>query len=969
MVEMSGRPRFFWGALALGTALLLCYLGAAIQFWRHGTETKIYGWYRSSYRGSWYVTAVFPGGPADGILRVRDRIVKYDGQNGPDWFVNRLVMLVQPGGAVRLTIERGGRQFDVAVPLRKGRIPLDWTIPMLLTSSLVCFALAMLVGLSKPGDRTTQFGCLTYLSLAATQLGQALAPGYWMMDGWGMLLFGLLALSDPLTLAFGYLFAAHFPKRPKPNPWWSAVAAVICTAVFIEAVLLLPDRLISTLNAHFTVATVHLLDPLLRPLMVVPMMVWKSDRFVVFAAILVVLIRNYRAFPDADLRRRIRWLISGVVFALLPSMVLYLGAAARPATGFGFRTDTLWFIRAEYACTVFLAIVSSSAIAYGILQHRLLDIHVVVRRSIQYLFTKRVLQAALFLPVFVLAVRAVLNPHLTVRELLFGSYFYVGLAAVAAAGLAYRRTLLLKVDRLFFREEYNQEQVLRTLIEEIKEHDSISYISRLVSLKLDAALHPRRVLVFCRRESHGDFTLGGSSEAIEPELRLASASPVLRTLEDASGPCDFPFSGSDDVTSGEAEYLEKLGVRLLAPIRSREHRLVGVLMLGEKRSESPYTGADREFLQAIAVQIGVVYENIGLRESARREAQIKRNVLAHLDGAEINLLKECPRCGACFDRSADACADDGAELALTLPVDRTIDGVYRLDRRIGTGAMGAVYRAKDLRLGRDVAVKLMVGSLFGNRSAVRRFEREARAAARLSHPNVVAIHDFGAVGADGAYLVMELIEGRTLRAELRARGRLETATVAARFDQLLEGLAAAHARGIVHRDLKPENLIIAPLNGGGELVKILDFGLAKVAPGTIEDQASLTVAGAVVGTIGYMPPEQLLGEEVDDRADTFAVGVLAFECITGRRPFAGLTFQELLHAALHQLVRIPGEDAAMRRVNSVLARCLAADRESRPRIPEIRNELVEAIRNCPNLSEAHAAETQESTIDATRSVR
>jgi hypothetical protein len=147
-----------------------------------------------------------------------------------------------------------------------------------------------------------------------------------------------------------------------------------------------------------------------------------------------------------------------------------------------------WFIRAEHLSTAFLGVVTSLAIAYGVLQHRVLDIHVVIRRSIQYLFAKRVLQAAISLPVLLLLMRTVFNPRLTVRGLLFGSYFYLAVAAAGALGLVYRRALLVAVDRRFFREEYHQELILRTLIEEIKDRDSITEMSRLVSENVEAAL-------------------------------------------------------------------------------------------------------------------------------------------------------------------------------------------------------------------------------------------------------------------------------------------------------------------------------------------------------------------------------------------------------------------------------------------------------------------------------------------------
>jgi hypothetical protein len=962
---MPRKPAFFWWTLVLGMALFVCYSVATVEFWHHAQQQKQFGWFRYLRNGAWYVYSVDRGGPADGVLRPGDRILAFEGQTGPDWVIYRIVGLTPVGGSLHLTIQRGAERLQVAVPVRSTRVPLDWAIPLLAGAGLVCLAMSMLMGLTRPADRAVQFGCLTFFCLSALLLMKSLILVYWSLDGLGMLVFGLVSLVDPLPLATGYLFAARFPRKIEVRRRWLVLAAAICLAVAVEWLFMLPGHVLSALNKEWTIALAVPIGWGLQQASGLSRTIWGVERLLICAAIVAVLIRNYRALPQPDLRRRIRWVTAGILTSLLPATALYLTVAAYSLTGIGVRTTESWFLRTEYASIAFMGVVSAIAITYGVLRHRVLDIHVAIRTSIRHLMAKRVLQAAIFLPVVLLAARAALNPQITVRGLLFGSYFYLGVAGAAAFGLVYRRPLLLAVDRRFFREAYNQEQILRTLIEEIKDRDSITEISQLVAQKVDAALHPQRIFVFYRQQAGGDFALGHSSAGLEPELRIAAGSPILKVLEESESPRDFPLTGSGGAGPEEGEYFEKLGICLVAPITGAEHRLVGLLMLGEKRSESPYTGTDRDLLQTIAGQIGVVYDNIALRESARREAQIKRNVLAHLDSAEINLLKECPRCGACFDRAAEQCPQDQSSLTLTLPVDRTIDGIYRLERRVGTGAMGAVFRATDLRLGRTVAVKVMVGSLFGNRGALRRFEREARAAARLSHPNIVAIHDFGTVGAEGAYLVMEMVEGRTLRAELRASIVLEPAVAAVRFEQLLEGLATAHANGVVHRDLKPENLIVARLTGGGELVKILDFGLAKVVPVPGDDTASLTVAGAVVGTVGYMAPEQLLGEEVDERADTFAVGVLAVECLTGRRPFTGLSFQEVLRATLRGPARIPGDGPAISRLNTAIARCLARDREDRPRIAEIRGELVWAIRECPPLAAARGTTAEESTIDAT----
>jgi serine/threonine protein kinase len=346
--------------------------------------------------------------------------------------------------------------------------------------------------------------------------------------------------------------------------------------------------------------------------------------------------------------------------------------------------------------------------------------------------------------------------------------------------------------------------------------------------------------------------------------------------------------------------------------------------------------------------MGVVYERAWLQEQVGEEQRIRRDVLAHLDQTDLNLLKECPHCGACFDSAARVCSADGTELTVTLPVERTIDRKYRLDRRIGRGGMGAVYEGTDLRLNRKIAVKVMIGSLFGNRSALRRFEREAKAAALLNHINIVAIHDFGMIGQDGAYLVMERVFGSTWRAELQRRGSLPPPRAAEWFAQLLAGLRAAHEAGVVHRDLKPENVLVVPLEGDSERIKILDFGLAKLRLFESGDTQSLTMAGGILGTVGYMSPEQLSGAESDERSDIFSVGVMAFEAITGRRPFEGRNYAEILTSMMRGRIQLAGDSPQIAALNDVLARCMANDPAARYRsVVELQSFLLDALKGCP----------------------
>ena len=224
-------------------------------------------------------------------------------------------------------------------------------------------------------------------------------------------------------------------------------------------------------------------------------------------------------------------------------------------------------------------------------------------------------------------------------------------------------------------------------------------------------------------------------------------------------------------------------------------------------------------------------------------------------------------------------------------------GPYEVVSAIGAGGMGEVYRARDSRLGRDVALKILPASFAGDSDRRARFEREAQAIAALSHPNIVAVYDTG-VHEGQIYLVMELLDGETLRDRLRA-GALPVRKAVDAGVQIARGLAAAHAKGLVHRDLKPENLFIL---ADGQ-VKILDFGLARVlstGSGATETVPVVTDPGTVMGTVGYMAPEQVRGQTVDARADLFALGAVLYEMFSGQRAFRRDTPAETMAAILNE---------------------------------------------------------------------
>src|ERR1700730_6897997 len=220
---------------------------------------------------------------------------------------------------------------------------------------------------------------------------------------------------------------------------------------------------------------------------------------------------------------------------------------------------------------------------------------------------------------------------------------------------------------------------------------------------------------------------------------------------------------------------------------------------------------------------------------------------------------------------------------------------------LGEGAMGQVYRARDQSLGREVAVKVLPEELASDRDRLRRFEQEARAAAALNHPNILAVYRFSTTEELAPYLVTELLQGQTLRERLQ-QGEIPVRKAVEFALQTARGLAAAHARGIVHRDLKPENLFLTR----DGVVKILDFGLAKlVGPGATGPQSSVatvsvTESGVVLGTVGDMSPEQVRGQALDHRTDIFSLGAVFYEMLSGKRAFQGTTAADTMSAILKE---------------------------------------------------------------------
>jgi serine/threonine protein kinase/tetratricopeptide (TPR) repeat protein len=299
-----------------------------------------------------------------------------------------------------------------------------------------------------------------------------------------------------------------------------------------------------------------------------------------------------------------------------------------------------------------------------------------------------------------------------------------------------------------------------------------------------------------------------------------------------------------------------------------------------------------------------------------------------------------PEANFCFKCGAPRAAIEGADPLVGMTV-----GAYRIVAPLGEGAMGRTYRAEQLSLGREVCVKTLLPHLVRDAHMTQRFEREARAASALKHPNVVGVLDVGRTGTGLLYIVMELVQGKSLRAIEEQEGPLALDRTLTLTEQILSALEEAHGAGVVHRDLKPENVLIARLRDGTDLAKVADFGLAKLLdqPGS---EPQLTRSGMIFGTPGYMAPEQVVGEEIDHRADIYAVGVILYELLASRRPFRAGTPNEIFSVQLGPVPPAPSTVAKLPvpvALDEIVLRAMHPRREGRFRSAlEFKHAVAEA---------------------------
>ncbi|HEV2827864.1 MAG TPA: protein kinase [Pyrinomonadaceae bacterium] len=343
-------------------------------------------------------------------------------------------------------------------------------------------------------------------------------------------------------------------------------------------------------------------------------------------------------------------------------------------------------------------------------------------------------------------------------------------------------------------------------------------------------------------------------------------------------------------------------------------------------------------------------------------------------------MLHCPKCGRQYSADFELCPQDqsplqadstvGTAAAVDPLVGHTLDEKYRLEEQLGIGGMGTVYRARHLLIDRPVAVKVLNQRFVEDEAARTRFRREARAAGRLQHANAVTVTDFGESHDGYVYLVMELLEGRTLRDVLAKEAPLDVARSVSLMLQISAAVAAAHEAGIIHRDLKPANIFIVQRADVPAVVKVLDFGIAKLAAESLDDDEPMTLTqfGVMIGTPRYMSPEQCDGLDLTPAADVYSLGCILYEMLTGTVPFSGSTPLAIAMKQTSEIPRSPREFVTTipPALEEVVLHTLEKRPEDRPaNAAEFSKEL---LATAERLGFEHAAITSSPNLAALRSV-
>ncbi|MGB2715873.1 MAG: protein kinase [Vicinamibacterales bacterium] len=904
------------------------------------------------------IDVVAAGSPADRAgMRAGDRVLELR-HGATDRSIN-LATLSQANSGGRLDVwrqmywlgVRGPLEWATVAPSGDSRIVLErppawdamasrgWARLHLgdLFQSLVFSGAALVLLVLRSRDLTAWLSVLA-LALTAVSGGGPLRGEEAVIPAAGRILTVYAWMAAPLAFPVIALAILHFPSPSLlvvRHPWLQAIPFIAAAPMIVP----------SLATALYLCGVTSMRE----------LAVWDANHPEVFYASaagamvlnLLVLIEGvfrYRWNHDANERRRVRM----ALYTAVPGVLAY--TVKDGASIFASVTDTpapiySWPVLAILQMFVLLP---AFGLVYAVGVARVLGPRTVLRRSLQYALASRSLTLLTLIPSAALIFSLLRDRELTIREVVTGSSgVYVALIAASVAAFRYRERARLWLDQRFFREEYDAREILLSLATRVRFETDPADLASTVVQQIDAALHPESVAILVSGIEEGRVTpvsvLHGSVESLPLEGGLAS---MLRWSDE---PLEIflrdPRSPARRLPAVEQEWLERSATVLLVPVLGQDRALIAIIALGARLSEEAYTDEDRQLLAGIAAQMALGFDVARLR---RPQLSIASSDTTRVF-SPAPPMHECPRCGRCEDASVDVCPADGSTMRSVPAVPRVIDNKYRLDQLLGRGGMGAVYRARDMRLDRLVALKVVRAELLGDPEARGRFRREAQIVARLHHPSIVAIYDYGTFADGGAYLVMELVRGEDLRRVLLREGRLDPMRAAKILTNVCGAIEAAHREGVLHRDLKPENIL---LPGNETDVKVLDFGVAKLiaedrSPEDSADRASAdptairTTAGMIVGTPAYMAPEQLQAASTDARTDVFSLGVIAYEMFSGRLPFGRGTLAEVMLAQSRGVPPLSSDDVSAAVERAVRA-ALELDADRRPGTPQAFAHLLNA---------------------------
>lgn len=792
--------------------------------------------------GGLYLRTVTPSRPAAVAgFEAGDRIVAMDGLAIGDVNDMRVAVAnVPPDTATTWQLERRGASLTTTMaPLAR-----HWHMPQaVFLVALVANGLALVLGVvlawRGPADAGTRLGAWLLASLGCAFL--PLFPNS-LAAFWRDLPAPLAALIWPAALSSTIAHVLLFTFCARfPQPRLSRARL---------AIALLPGIIMGGFVMVFTILVVYAPERAVA----IPFPDWLQFAGLLtyplyFLGSAVLLTANARSVVDITDRRRANTLLAGVTSGGVGLLIFALALGLQ-------QTGAMFAGNAVLVTAVLLFCVLPLSFAYAMLRHRLFDLRIIIRLGLQYALARGMILALVPLAVAALVADVLLHGDQPLRDVLIErGWTYATIAAITLFAYSQRQRWMASLDQRFFRERYAAQQILREVVEDVGRAPDLDSAAANVVARIDAALHPTVAAVMRKPKKTTNFVTAAATPAGSTIAPLESTSAIATIVRALGRPVVIGPELRRDLPDQEREWLQTSDVELIVPIVIDNAGDQVLLLLGPRRSEEPYSAEDLDLLRAIAASLALL---------------ITKRSGAYATTATIS--------------------------------PRRLVNRYRLEALIGQGGMGVVYAGVDETLGRTVAVKLVREEQLRSGDGLERFQREARLAASLSHPNIVTVHDFG-LDEDGApYLVMERLLGRSLRTALRVEKRIPTDRALGIVKGVAAAMAAAHAQGMVHRDLKPENIFLTRMlemsqprdmkasnsnfaSSNIETAKVLDFGIAKTSVDTSAATSFATASGAVVGTLAYMSPEQLAGGTPVPAWDVWSLAVIAYEMLSGAHPF------------------------------------------------------------------------------------